>query len=147
MGCSMLRLPCPSPTPRACSNSCSSTWWCHPMISSSAVPFSFCLQSFPATGYFPMSQFFTSGDQSMRVQLRHQSFQWISRTDFLQDWLLWSPCSPRDSQIFSTPQSKSINFSVLSLLYSPTLTSIHNYWKNNSFDQMELLQQNNVSTF
>ena len=57
------RLPCPSPTPRACSNSCPSSWWCHPTISSSVVPFSSCLQSFPASGSFPMSQFFTSGDQ------------------------------------------------------------------------------------
>ena len=59
------RLPCPSPTPRACSNSCPSSWWCHPTISSSVIPFSSCLQSFPASGSFPMSQFFTSGDQSI----------------------------------------------------------------------------------
>ena len=61
------RLPCPSPTPRACSNSCPSSWWCHPTISSSVVPFSYCLQSFPASGSFPMSQFFTSGGQSIGV--------------------------------------------------------------------------------
>ena len=54
-------LPCPSPTPGACSNSCPSSQWCHPTISSSVVPFSSCLQSFPASGSFPMSQFFTSG--------------------------------------------------------------------------------------
>ena len=59
------RLPCPSPTPRAYSNSCPSSWWCHPTISSSAVPFSFCLQSFPASGSFLMSQFFASGGQSI----------------------------------------------------------------------------------
>ena len=61
------RLPCPSPTPRACSNSCSLSQWCHPTISSSVIPFSFCLQSFPVSGSFPMSQFFTSGDQSIGV--------------------------------------------------------------------------------
>ena len=61
------RLPCPSPTPRACSNSCPSSHWCHPTISSSAIPFSSCLQSFPAPGSFPMSQFFASGGQSIRV--------------------------------------------------------------------------------
>ena len=60
-------LPCPSPTPGACSNSCPLSWWCHPTISSSVVPFSSCLQSFPASGSFPMSQFFTSGDQSIGV--------------------------------------------------------------------------------
>ena len=61
------RLPCPSPTPRACSNSCPSSQWCHPTISSSVVPFSSCLQSFPASGSFPMSQFFASGGQSTGV--------------------------------------------------------------------------------
>ena len=60
------RPPCPSPTPRACSNSCSSSCWCHPTISSSVVHFS-CLQSFPASGSFPVSQFFTSGGQSIGV--------------------------------------------------------------------------------
>ena len=59
------RLPYPSPTPEACSNSCPSSQWCHPTISSSAVPFSSCLQSFPASGSFPMSQFFTTGGQSI----------------------------------------------------------------------------------
>ena len=55
--------PCPSPAPRACSNSCPSSWWCHPTISSSVFPFSSCLQSFPES--FPMSQFFSSGGQSI----------------------------------------------------------------------------------
>ena len=59
------RLSCPSPIPGACSNSCSLSWWCHPAISSSVVCFSSCLQSFPASGSFLMSQFFTSGDQSI----------------------------------------------------------------------------------
>ena len=64
-----------------------------------------------------------------------QSFQWVIRTDFLQDLLVGSPWSPRDSQESSpTPQSKSINSLALSFLYSPTLTSIHDYWKNHSFD-------------
>ena len=65
MDCS--RLPCPSPTPRACSNSCPLSWWCHPSISSSVVPFSSHLQSFPASGSFPMSWFFAWGGQSIRV--------------------------------------------------------------------------------
>ena len=58
------RLPCPSPTPRASSNSCPSSQWCPPNISSSVIPFSFCLQSFPASGSFSMSQLFASGGQS-----------------------------------------------------------------------------------
>ena len=69
------------------------------------------------------------------LEFQHQSFQWIFRTDFLQDGLLGTPWTQRDSQESSaTPQFKSINSSALSFLYSPTLTSIHDYWKNHSFD-------------
>ena len=63
------RLPCPSPTPRACSNSCPLSRWCHPTISSSVIPFSPCLQSFPASGSFPMSQFFTSGGRRIGISV------------------------------------------------------------------------------
>ena len=59
------RLPCPSPTPRACSNSCPLNQWCHPPISSSVIPFSTCLQSFPASGTLPMSRLFALGGQSI----------------------------------------------------------------------------------
>ena len=92
-------------------------------------PFS-CLQSFPASGSFPISQLLASGSQSLlELLLQHQSFQWIFTVDFLEDWLVWSPCCPRDSQESSpTPQFKSINSSVLSLPYGPTLTAIHDYW-------------------
>ena len=61
------RLPCPSPSPGVCSNSCPSSQWCHPTISSSVFPFSSCLQSFPASGSFLMSQLFTSGGKSIRA--------------------------------------------------------------------------------
>ena len=61
------RPPCPSPTPRVYSDSCPLSWWCHPTISSSVVPFSSHLQSFPASGSFQMSQFFPSAGQSIRV--------------------------------------------------------------------------------
>ena len=71
----------------------------------------------------------------LEFQLQHQCFQWTPRTDLLQDGLVGSPCSPRDSQESSpTPQFKSINSLALSFLYSPTLTSIHNHWKNHSLD-------------
>ena len=71
----------------------------------------------------------------LELQVQHQSLKWIFRTDFLQDWLVWSPCSLRDSrESFPIPQFKSINSLVLSFLYGPTLTSIHDYWKNHSFD-------------
>ena len=62
-----VRLPCPSPTPRVYSNSCTLSWWCHPTISSSVIHFFSCLQSFPASGSFPISQFFTSGGQSIGI--------------------------------------------------------------------------------
>ena len=105
-------------------------------ISSSVVPFSSCPQSFPASGSFQMSQF--SLHQLAKVlefQHQHQSFQWTPRTDLLQDGLVGSPCSPRDSQESSpTPQPKSINSSALSFLYSPTLTSIHDSWENHSLE-------------
>ena len=66
----------------------------------------------------------------LEFQLQHQSFQWTPRTYLLQDGLVGSPCCPRDSQESSpTPQFKSINFSVLSFLHSPTLTSTHDHWK------------------
>ena len=66
-GLQHIRLPCPSPTPEACSNSCPSSQWYHPIISSSVIPFSSHLQCFPASGSFPMSQSFTSGGHSIRV--------------------------------------------------------------------------------
>ena len=82
------------------------------------------------------------------LQLQHQSFQWIFRVDFLYDWLVWSSCSPRDSQeSSSTPQFKSINPSAISLLYGPILTSVQDYWKNHSFDYTGLCQQSDVSPF
>ena len=78
---------CPSPTPGVYSNSCSSSQWRHPTITSS-VPFSSCPQSFPASRSFQMSQFFTSGDQSIGVSASASVLQWIVRTDFLyMDWL------------------------------------------------------------
>ena len=82
------------------------------------------------------------------LELQHQSFQWIFKITFLQDWLIWSLCSTRSSQESSpAPQFKSINSSVLSLLYSPTLTSVHDYRKDHSFDSTDLSRQSHVSTF
>ena len=124
------RIPCPSPTPRACSNSCPSSQWCHAIISSSVIPFSSCLQSFPASGSFQMSQFFASGGQSIGISASTSILPKNFQDLFLLGWTVGSPCSPRDSQESSpTPQFKSINSWVLSFLYGPTLTSIHDYWK------------------
>ena len=129
------RPPCPSPTPGVFSNSCPLSQWYHPTISSSVIPFSSCPQSFPALLSFPVSQFFSSGGQSIGVSASAS----VLPLD-IQDWfplglMVRSPYSPRDSQESSpTPQFKSINSSALSFLCSPTLTSIHDYWKNHSFD-------------
>ena len=119
-------------------NSCPLSWWCHPTISSSVVPFSSCLQSFPAPGSFLMNQFFALGGQSIGISASASVLPMN-----IQDWfpLGWtpkgvgSPCSPRDFQEFSpTSQFKSINSLALSFLHCPSLTSIHDNWKNHSFD-------------
>ena len=121
-----VRIPCPSPSPGACSNTCASSV----MPSNHLVlchPFSSCLQSFPASGSFPMSQLFTSGGQSIGAS--------ASASVLLVNIQVWPPCPPRDSQESSpTPQFKSISSSVFSFLYSPTLISTYDYWKNHSFD-------------
>ena len=84
----------------------------------------------------------------LEFQLQHQSFQWTPRTYLLQDGLVGSPCSPRDSQESSpTPQFKSINSSALSFLHSLNLTSIHDHWKSHSLAQTDLCWQSNVSAF
>ena len=134
------RPPCPPPSPGVYSNSCPLSQWCHPAILSSVVIFSSCPQSLPASGSFQMSQFSTSGGQSIGVSASASVLPMN-----IQDW---SPCSPMDSQESSpTPQFKSINSSLLNFLYGPTLTSIHDHWKNHSFDSTELCWQSNVSAF
>ena len=112
-----------------------SSWWCHPTISPSVIPFSSCLQSFPASGSFLRSQFFVSGGQRIGV-LSSASVLPVNMLDWFPSGLTgWSPCSPRDSHESSpTPQFKSISSSVLSSLYNPTPTSIHDYWQNHNFD-------------
>ena len=70
------------------------------------------------------------------------------RVDFLYDWLVWSPCCPRESQeSFPTPQFESINSSVLSILYGATLKPVYDFWENYGFDYMDIFQQSDVSTF
>ena len=146
LGLQHARLFCPLLSPKVFSDSCPLSQWCYLAISSSAVPISFCFQSFPASGSLPMSQ--------LKLQLQHQSCQWISRVDFLSDWLVWPPCSPRDSWESSpAPQFQPINSSALSLLYSPALTSVHDYWKNHALTILIFVGQvmpvlfNTVSSF
>ena len=107
----------------------------YPTISSSVIPFSFCRHFPQHQGLF---QWVSSSHQVAKVlefQLQQQSLQWTPRTDLLEDGLVGSPCSPRDSQESSpTPQFKSINSLALSLLCGSTVTSIHDYWENHSLD-------------
>ena len=128
------RPPCPLPTLAVYSNSCPLSRWCHPTISSSVT----LLSALNLSQHQGLFKWVSSSHQVAKVlefQLQHQSFQWTPRTDLLQDGLVGSPCSPRDSQeSFPTPQFKRVNSSALSLLHSPTLKSIHNHWKNHSLD-------------
>ena len=125
------RLPCPSPTHGACSNSCPLNQCCHPTISSSVVPFSSHLQSFPASGSFQMSQF-TTGGQNIGASAS------VPQMIFL-DWFslgltsLISLQSKGLSRVFSNTTVQKHQFFGSPLFYSPTLTSIHDYWKNHSF--------------
>ena len=96
------RLHCPSPTPRAYSNSCPSSRWCHPTISSSVVPFSSCLQSFPASGFFPMSQFFASGGQSIGASTSASVLPLNVQDWFPLGWTSWISLPSKGlSRVFS----------------------------------------------
>ena len=136
---------CPSPTPRTCSNSCPSSWWCHPTSSSSVVPFSSSLQSSPSSGSFPMSYFFTSGGQSIGA----------STSVFPMDIQGWFPLeltgwiSLLSKGLSSLLQHHSSKASILwcsafmvqlSHLYMTT-------GENHSFDYMDLCWQSGVSAF
>ena len=142
------RPPCPSPTPGVYSNSCPLSQWCHPAISSSVIPFSSCPLSLPASGCFQMSQLFAWGGQSIGVSASASVLPMNTQDWSPLGWTGWislqSNWLSRDSP---TPQFKSINFSALSFLHSPTLISIPDPWKNHSLDQTDLCWQSNVSAF
>ena len=134
MNCSMPGLP-PSPTPGAYSNSGPLSQWCHPTISFSVVPFSSCPQSFPASGCFPMSQFFVSGGQSIGVSASALVLPMNIQGGFPVGWTGWvSLLSKGLSRVFSNTAAQKHQFFGSQLSFSPTLTSIHDYWKNHSLD-------------
>jgi len=125
------RLPYPSTTPRAYSNSCPLSQWCHPTVSSSVITFSSCLQSFPASGSFLSCQFFASGGESIGASALPSVLPMNTHD--------WFPLGLIDlislqSKGLSAPRFKSISSLVLRFLYGLTLTSIHDCWKNHSFD-------------
>ena len=119
------RPPCPSPTPGVHPNSCASSRWCHPAISSSVIPFSSWLQSLPASGSFPMSQLFAWGGQSIGISASASVLPMNTQDSSPLGWTGWISCSPRDSQESSpTPQFKSINSLALSFLRSISICLI-----------------------
>ena len=124
------RPPCPSPVPRTCSSSCPSSQWCHPAISSSLVPFSFCLQSFPVSGSFQMSQFFASGGQSIGVSASASVFPMNIQDWFPLGWTGWISLQSKElSRVFSNTAVQKHHSLVLSFLYGPTFTSIRDTGK------------------
>ena len=130
------RPPCPPPTPGVHPNSCPSSRWCHPTISSSVIPFSSCPQSFLSSGYFPMSQLFTLSVQSIGVSALASVLPMNTQDWSPLGWTGWISLQSKGlSWVFSnTTVFKSIYSSALSFLYSPTLKSIHEHWKNHSLD-------------
>ena len=131
------RFPCPSPTPRACSNLRPSSWQCHPTISSSVIPFSSCLQSFPASGSFPISQFFASGGQSIGAFnfSVNPSNEYSGLISFRIDWF---DLLAVQGTLKSLLQHHSLEVSIIwhSAFFIVQLShpSVHDYWKNHSFD-------------
>ena len=147
-GLQQARLLCPPLPPWVCSDSCLLSCWCYLVISSSATPLSFCLQSCPALESFPMSWLFAKGGQGIGA---------IAAASVLpmniQGWFplgltsLISLQSKEHSRVLSNTAVQKHHSSVLSFLYGLTLTSIHGYWKNHSFDYMDLCQQSKISAF
>ena len=125
------RPPWPSPTPGVYSKSRLLSQYCHPTISRSVVPFSSCLQSFPASGSFQMSQLFTSGGQSIGVSASTSVLPMNTQHWSPLGWTGWISLQSKGlSRVFSHTTVQKHRFFSLSFLYSPTLTSIHDYWKN-----------------
>ena len=129
------RPPCPSPTPRVYSNSSPSSWWCQPFISFSIVPFSSHLQSFLASGSFQMSQLFASGGQIIGVSASTSVLPMNTQDWSPLGWTGWIPLQFKGLlRVISNTTVQKHQFFGAQFLHSPTLTSIHAYWKNYSFD-------------
>ena len=129
--------PCPSPTPKVYPNSCPLSQWCHPTISSSIIPFSSHFQSFPSSASFPMSQSVLCirwpkyWSFSFNISPSNEYSGLIS---FRMDWLDILAIQWTLKSLLQHHSSKASILLALSFLYSPTLISIHDYWKNHSFD-------------
>ena len=128
-------LPCPSATPRACSNSCPLSQWCHPTISFSVVPFSSCFQTFPASRSFPRSQIFKSGGQSIGVSASASVLPMNIQGWFPLGLTGWISLQSRGlSRVFSNTTVQKHQFFRAQLSLWSNSHTIDNYWKNHSFD-------------
>ena len=136
--------PCPSRNPGVYSNSCPSSQWCHPAISSSVVPFSSCPQLLPASGSFPMSQLFAWGGQSIGISAS-ASFRPVNTQDRSPlGWTGWISLQSKGlSRVFSNTTVQKHPF----FQHSAFLTVQPDHWKNHSLDQTDLCWQSNVSAF
>ena len=129
------RPPCLSPTPGVHPDSTPSSQWCHPAISSSVIPFPSCPQSLPASESFPMSQLFAWGSQSTGVSALASFLPKKSQGWSPSEWTGWISLQSKElSRLFSNTTVQKHQFSALSFLHSPTLTSIHDHRKNHSLD-------------
>ena len=137
------RLSCPLLSLEVWSNSCTLSQWCHSTVSSSVASF-LCLQSFPASGSFPMSQLFTSASQSIGASVLPMNIEgW-----FPLGWTGSVSWQSKDSQESSpTPQFNSMHSLALSLLYGPAVIAVYDYWNNHNFNYTDLCWQSNVSAF
>ena len=136
---------CSSPSPKVCPSSCQLLQWCHPTLSSSDALFSFCPQSFPTSGTFPMIQLFTSDDQNIGVSAS------VLPTN-IQGWFALRSTglillSKGLSGVFSSTIVEGINSLALRLLYRPTLTTICDHGEDRSLNYTDLCRQSDVSAF
>ena len=148
MGLQHARFLCSLLSPGVCTNSCPLCRWWHPTISSSVALFSSFLQSFPISGFFPMSQLFPSGSQNTYLSFSFSispSNEYSGLIYFRIDWFDLLAVQGTLKSFLKHHKFESISSSMFSFLYSPTLTSIHDYCKNNSFDYMDFCQQSDVS--
>ena len=136
-------LPCPLPAPEAYLNSCPLSWWFHPAISSSVIPFPSCPQSLPVSGSFPMSQLFTWGGQSIGVSASALVLPMNIQDWFPLGWTGWISLQSKGlTRVFSNTTVGKHQF-----FNSQLSTPKHDYWKNHSFDYMEICHQSKVLNF
>ena len=129
------RPPCPSPAPRIYPNSSPLSWWCHPTISSSVVPFSSCPHSFPSSRSFQMSQLFPSHGQSIGLSASTSVLPVNTQDWSPLGWTGWISLQSKGlSRVFTNTTVQKHQFSSAQLFYGPTLTSIHDHWKSYSLD-------------